>query len=80
MLKLKPIRMCISCREKFLRTDLIRLQVEDENIILHSGVKRSFYLCKTCASNQKKQIGLAKRFKVKETNVQELLKEILNNG
>jgi predicted RNA-binding protein YlxR (DUF448 family) len=72
--------MCISCRERFSRCVLVRLQIEPQSIIRYSGVGRSFYLCEICATNQKKQTGLAKRFRVSETNLTELLKEILNNG
>lgn len=72
--------MCISCRQRFPRYTLVRLQLETQLVVKYIGVGRSFYLCKICATNQKKQTGLAKRFKVNEANLTELLKEILNNG
>lgn len=72
--------MCISCRERFSRGTLIRLQLQPQSIVRYNGAGRSFYLCEICATNQKKQTGLAKRFKVNETHLKELLKEILNNG
>lgn len=72
--------MCISCRQRFPRLSLIRLQNKSESISIYSGIGSSFYLCETCATNQKKQTGLAKRFKANEINLKELLKEILNNG
>jgi predicted RNA-binding protein YlxR (DUF448 family) len=49
----EPIRMCIGCRERFLRKELLRLQCKNGQLIEFSGVGRSFYICKNCITSKK---------------------------
>jgi len=50
----KPIRTCISCRDKFEQKQLLRLQCINKNLIAFSGIGRSFYLCSDCLKTKKK--------------------------
>ena len=78
--KQKPTRMCISCRKKFVRLTMIRLQHRDSKILAYQGVGRSFYLCHECINNEKKIKGLAKRFKQDYRQFVKFLKELVKNG
>jgi len=51
---MNPIRMCISCRERFEQNILIRLQCKDKNLSLFDGNGRSFYICTNCSMDVKK--------------------------
>ncbi|WP_457744200.1 hypothetical protein [Sulfurimonas sp.] len=50
----EPIRTCVSCRKKDIQCNLFRLQCENGDLSLFSGVGRSFYLCKSCLKEEKK--------------------------
>jgi predicted RNA-binding protein YlxR (DUF448 family) len=50
----KPIRMCISCRERFEQSELIRLKCQDKKIIPYDKSGRSFYICANCIQQEKK--------------------------
>ena len=80
MKKSQPIRMCISCRDRHPQKSLIRLKLEDKNIVVFDGKGRSFYLCDSCSKNEKKIKGLVKRFKQDEEQFTKLLKELIKNG
>ena len=45
----KPVRMCILCRTRLCKSDLVRLQYQHQKIINYSYESRSFYACKDCA-------------------------------
>ena len=79
-----PVRMCIHCRGRFLQTQLIRLQCQNNQIRPFSGVGRSFYLCMTCLADKKLGRRLAKQCKNGEyavmTALDEHIKEIAANG
>lgn len=76
----KPIRMCINCRKRFLQNDLLRLQCKDKKIITHSGIGRSFYICKECLTQKKLAKKLARICKVDVVSALNMLKEIIDNG
>ncbi|MEA3418639.1 MAG: DUF448 domain-containing protein [Campylobacterota bacterium] len=76
----KPIRMCISCRQRAAQKTMIRLQQESNQIIKYRGYGRSFYLCYECVNNEKKVKGLTKRFKQDEERFVKFLKELIKNG
>lgn len=61
-----PIRMCIICKKRFKKIDLFRFQIKDGKIVIFSGTRRSFYLCKSCIfGNEKRLIGILKsRYKI----------------
>ena len=80
MKKTQPIRMCITCRARHPQNTLIRFKHEDKKIVAFNGEGRSFYLCKSCGTNEKKVKGLVKRFKQDEEYFTKLLKELINNG
>ncbi|HIP19984.1 MAG TPA: DUF448 domain-containing protein [Sulfurimonas sp.] len=50
----QPTRMCISCRERAIQSDLIRLRCVDGELSLFDGIGRSFYLCHTCLDDGKR--------------------------
>ena len=80
MKQTQPIRMCVGCRSKEAQESLIRLKLEDKQVIAYNGNGRSFYLCSVCSKNQKKIKGLAKRFGVDEEQFLKLLEELTDNG
>ncbi|CBG39438.1 DUF448 domain-containing protein [Helicobacter mustelae] len=47
------LRMCVSCRERFLQKSLIRLKFEDDALVFFDGFGRSFYLCSSCLEKEK---------------------------
>lgn len=49
----KTTRMCVGCRQRFLQKDLIRLKIENDDIIFFNGFGRSFYLCGICLDKEK---------------------------
>jgi len=50
----QPIRMCVSCRDRKAQPELLRLSCVDGSLEKFQGVGRSFYLCKSCLSVEKK--------------------------
>jgi predicted RNA-binding protein YlxR (DUF448 family) len=80
MKKSQPIRMCISCRDRYPQKSLIRLKLEGKDVVAFNGEGRSFYLCSVCVKNEKKIKGLVKRFKQDEEQFTKLLKELIKNG
>ncbi|MCD4667415.1 MAG: hypothetical protein K8R44_02265 [Sulfurimonas sp.] len=51
-----PIRMCISCRDRYEQKLLVRLQCNDGSLEVFKKIGRSFYICKSCLDNEKKVI------------------------
>jgi len=83
MRKNEPIRMCITCRDRELQVNLIRLQENNKNIFSYTGQGRSFYICKICRENEKKIKGLTKRFRLSIEDSEQFvkyLKELDKNG
>lgn len=79
MRKSNPIRMCISCRTRESRQELIRLQKDHSNLIRYSGRGRSFYLCTKCLEGQHISKIIAGREKIDIKSVEELIKELIDN-
>ncbi len=77
MKKSNPIRMCISCRKRESRQELIRLQKDHSNLIRYSGMGRSFYLCTECIEGQHITKIVAGRMKLDIEKVEEFFKELL---
>ncbi|MDF1876412.1 DUF448 domain-containing protein [Sulfurimonas sp. SAG-AH-194-L11] len=50
----QPIRMCISCRERAVQSNLFRLRCVDGELSSFDGIGRSFYLCFSCLDDGKK--------------------------
>jgi len=50
----QPIRMCITCRERYTQNELFRLQCLDGSLEKFNGLGRSFYICKNCLKEEKK--------------------------
>jgi len=50
----QPTRMCVSCRERDIQSNLLRLCCVDGVLSSFSGVGRSFYLCTACLEDEKK--------------------------
>ena len=46
--------MCVSCRERDMQTQLLRLQCINGDIDKYIDSGRSFYLCKNCLEVEKK--------------------------
>lgn len=67
-------RMCISCRGRYPKNSLIRLQNDCGKIVAYEEKGRSFYLCKVCSNNPKKIKGLVKRFTLEIESFTKLLK------
>jgi len=79
MLK-KPIRTCVSCRNKFIQGLLTRLQCINKKLQPFDGIGRSFYICSDCQNNTKRlEKALYRHCKNKDKYIVQL-KEILANG
>jgi len=50
----QPTRMCVSCRTRALQSNLFRLQCLNGELRAFDGIGRSFYLCQSCLSDNKK--------------------------
>lgn len=76
----KPIRMCISCRERHEQSLLNRLQCSDKKLERFTGRGRSFYICNKCLNDTKKlEKSLYRHCKNKDEYIEQL-KEIIANG
>lgn len=71
--------MCIACRNRHPQNSLIRLRQVENDVVISDGKGRSFYLCDSCSTNEKKIKGLVKRFKQDKERFTKLLKELVNN-
>jgi len=49
-----PTRMCVSCRQRDIQNNLLRVQCIDGQIEAYSSCGRSFYLCYACLNEEKK--------------------------
>ena len=60
------MRLCISCRKTFNRKNLLKITKDHkQGIVLHNGMGRSAYICKTkeCYSDSKIKKKLQKALK-----------------
>jgi len=73
----KQIRTCVSCRNKYLQSELLRLQCIDKNLVLFTGVNRSFYLCVDCATGSKQIIKSLYRQCKNKADYEKQLEEIV---
>lgn len=79
----EPERMCIGCRKKTAKKDLIRLVKEDNDIILDkrgNALARGVYICKSeeCIILARKKKALSRQFKqnVPDSVYEQLIKEL----
>ncbi len=79
-----PIRMCIICKGRFVKSKLFRFQIKEQCIIAFSGHGRSFYICEQCLNIDQKRLqkALSSRcnFVIKIDDCGKKLKEIATNG
>lgn len=76
----QPVRMCITCRERFNQSTLIRLQCREGYLEPYMGMGRSFYLCPTCIEHKKTSGQLARYCKSNTPEgLMNRLKEIVVN-
>jgi len=71
--KLSPVRMCVSCRERFKRDLLYRFQCKNSTLVLFSGEGRSFYVCESCIKNKKFVNYISKLCKISKTDAKEMI-------
>ncbi len=79
----KPIRMCLSCHERFRQSALLRLRCVDKVLQHFKGSGRSFYLCVKCLEDEKKATkSLMRQCKIGDfVGLSNQLKEIVaHNG
>ena len=80
----KPLRMCIVCRGRFEKENLLQLQCKDKKLVSFTGNGRSFYLCEACldenseSGRKKLEKSLFKECKNKDEYIVQL-KEILTH-
>jgi len=85
----RPLRMCIVCRARLEKKELLRLKCESKNLIKYNGFGRSFYICNSCIDeflkqelnskkNKKIENALCKQCKNKDEYLVQL-KEILTD-
>jgi len=71
--------MCVICRKRDCQSNLIRLQVVADELMLFQGNGRSFYICHKCITNENRLSKyLYNKLKIKQIN--HLCKEMINNG
>ncbi len=77
----QPIRMCISCRKRYVQNDLIRLQCVNGFLVDYTFEGRSFYLCTECVNEEKKVLkSLMRQCKSGEKDkLMNKLKEIITD-
>ena len=83
VMKTIKLRMCIQCRDRDDQRSLIRLQSFSNEISPYTGNGRSFYVCKSCATQEKfykHMMGKHKVSKSMHETFREQLKEIIANG
>ncbi len=73
----KPIRMCVSCRVRFPKTNLLRLQCIDKKLSQFDGIGRSFYLCSQCCDDTKRVVNSIYRQCKNKADYQKQLKEMV---
>ncbi len=76
-LKNKPIRTCITCRDKTEQNTMLRLQCDDKNLIPFSGKGRSFYFCEKCCEDIKKSVKSLYRQCKNKADYEQQLKEMV---
>lgn len=70
-----PQRSCISCRLKDAQTNLLRLSCVDLQLTRFGGSGRSFYLCYSCVSDEKR-VAKSMMRQCKSPQKDELLKQL----
>ena len=65
----KPQRMCVSCKTRRQKDDLIRLSLSNNQVVIDDSKinsSRAIYVCKDekCISNLKKNKAISRYFKV----------------
>lgn len=70
--------MCVCCRNRLSQQNLLRLQVQDNEIYEWRQSGRSFYLCKNCIGNDKFINKICKSLRLKNDNISNHLKEIVS--
>ncbi|MDY0326981.1 MAG: DUF448 domain-containing protein [Arcobacteraceae bacterium] len=72
---MQQIRMCIVCRNRFEQKMLLRLQCFEQSLVLFTGTKRSFYICKECIGEDLKKLEkqFARVCKGRVKNLQEII-------
>ncbi len=78
----KPLRMCILCRSRLEKDNLLRLRCENKKLVPYNGYGRSFYICYKCldenleGNTKRIERALCKECKNKDEYIVQL-KEIL---
>jgi len=75
--KNNPIRMCISCRGRFEKDTLLRLQCKDKILTTFNGIGRSFYLCCECSKDIKQTLKAIYKQCKNKADYEVQLKEIM---
>ncbi|AXX91333.1 hypothetical protein CPU12_03380 [Malaciobacter molluscorum LMG 25693] len=47
----RPLRMCIVCKARLEKKELLRLKCEDKKLKKYDDTGRSFYLCYSCTNH-----------------------------
>ncbi|WP_456433397.1 DUF448 domain-containing protein [Nitratifractor sp.] len=79
-MKTYPIRMCIACRNRESQHSLFRIQFEDNRVVPYRGYGRSAYICRGCAADRKRLQKIVKRYRLDESQLVEVLKELNTDG
>lgn len=67
MAKAIKTRMCVACRGRFSQNSLLRLQVDNGEVVSFRGFGRSFYLCDSCLGAKDCDKIVGKIFKINHT-------------
>jgi predicted RNA-binding protein YlxR (DUF448 family) len=77
---MKPIRMCLNCRTRSEKKQLVRLQCVNSELVSFTNHGRSFYICKNCINRDttiKKIFKLCGK-KIAKDEFLKTIEEILN--
>ena len=76
MQKRTPIRMCIVCRGRFEQDKLLRLQYIDGELVRHTKIGRSFYICRECMGSKNLTKKLSSFLKIPKTETEHICEKL----
>ena len=69
-------RMCVVCRDRLAQDEMLRLQCQNQSVIVFNGSGRSFYICKNCINNKKLDKIIQRICKTNKINNLEIIRKI----
>ncbi|MSN95833.1 DUF448 domain-containing protein [Campylobacter sp. FMV-PI01] len=78
--KFKPVRMCVVCRTRYYKDELLKFN--QKNILNFDSVGRSFYICRDCICKDDKILKkyISKITKIDNINLEKIKESVLYGG